>query len=107
MHLSARQIGIGLPGVLLAAWWLSLTGGSVSKGAQMITEEQAVAIAEQEFAKHGHAVSDYNVTIEPHYADPMQWTVWFGRKGPFPIPGGKSAVNVNKVDGHAVYMPGE
>jgi hypothetical protein len=73
----------------------------------MLTKERAVAVATQEFVKHGRSASDYNVTIEPYHADSTQWMVWFDRKGPFPLPGGKHGVLVDKSTGHAVFLPGE
>ena len=73
----------------------------------MLTEAQAVTAAEAEFAKSGRVVSDYIVTIESYPGDSAAWIVWFNRKGPFPVPGGKHAVRVDKTTGRAVFMPGE
>ena len=73
----------------------------------MLTEDQAIETAKKEFTKHGRLVSDYDVAIETYHADEKQWIVWFDRKGPFPIPGGKHAVLVDKTTGQSVFLPGE
>jgi len=73
----------------------------------MLTEAQAVTAAEAEFAKSGRVASDYTITLEPDPEDSAAWIVWFNRKGPFPVPGGKHAVLVDKTTGHAVFMPGQ
>lgn len=105
MQLSAWKIGTEIAGAVLVACSLSLAGCWASKGDQMLTKEQAVAVATQEFVKHGRSASDYNITIEPYHADSTM--VWFDRKGPFPVPGGKHGVLVNQTTGHAVFLPGE
>jgi hypothetical protein len=93
---------------LLTAWWFLAAGcPHPSKGEKMLTQDQAIEIAKNEFARHGRLVSDYAVTIETYHADDKQWIVWFDKIGPFPIPGGKHAVLVDKMTGHAVFMPGE
>lgn len=86
-----------------------LSTGCVNKekGEIMLNQEEAVEVAKREFAKHGYLVSDYNISAEVYGADHEQWIVWFDKKGPFPIPGGKHAVLVHKSTGHAVFMPGE
>jgi hypothetical protein len=77
------------------------------EGGTMITKDQAMEIARKEFSKHGHTVSDYDVTVETYYADERQWMVWFEKKGPFPIPGGSHAVLVHRTTGQPSFMPGE
>jgi hypothetical protein len=78
-----------------------------SKGETMLSQDEAVEIAKKEFAKHRQPVSDYDISVEPYHADKNQWIVWFEKKGPFPIPGGKNAVLVHRNTGAAVFMPGE
>jgi hypothetical protein len=73
----------------------------------MVTREKAIEIAKQEFTKHGHAVSDYDMTVDPENTNPDYWMVWFDKKGPFRIPGGKHGVRVHKTTGHADFLPGE
>jgi hypothetical protein len=73
----------------------------------MLTERQVIEIAKTEFEKHGRSASTYGVTVEPYHANETQWIVWFDKLGPFPIPGGKEAVLVNKVTGETTFMPGE
>jgi hypothetical protein len=73
----------------------------------MLTESQAIEIAKKEFAEQGHAASDYDIKVDTYYADHGQWIVWFDKKGPFRIPGGKQAVRVHKETGCSVFMPGE
>lgn len=72
----------------------------------MITQDQAVKIAQSEFAKHGHVPSEYTVSVDPEDANATYWLIWFDRKGP-PVPGGRHAVRVNKTTGRAEFMPGE
>lgn len=93
---------------LLTVCWLFVIGcPHQSKGEKMLTQDQAIEVAKKEFAKHGRPVSEYAVTIETYHADEKQWIVWFDKIGPFPTPGGKHAVLVHKITGHAVFMPGE
>jgi len=73
----------------------------------MLTKQQATDAATQEFSKHRQQVSEYAVFVETYKADGNKWIVWFDYKGPFPIPGGKNAVLVDKVSGETVFMPGE
>ncbi|MBP9087161.1 MAG: hypothetical protein KBG15_13655 [Kofleriaceae bacterium] len=73
----------------------------------MFTQEHAVEVAKQEFRKQGRAPADYDIATETYSADEHQWIIWFDKKGPYRIPGGKHAVLVHKVTGHAVYMRGE
>ncbi|WP_089729128.1 hypothetical protein [Candidatus Thiosymbion oneisti] len=73
----------------------------------MLTQDQAIEMAKKEFTKHGYLVSDYEVAIETNPADEKQWIVWFDKKGPFQIPGGKHAILVDKITGQPVFMPGE
>lgn len=73
----------------------------------MVTRDQAIEIAKIELTKHGRAVSDYGISVEPEDTSGDYWMIWFDRKGPFPVPGGKHAVRVNKITGHAEFMPGE
>lgn len=73
----------------------------------MITQEQAIELAKEQFNKHGHSASDYDISIETYYADEKQWIIWFDKKGPYPIPGGKHAVLVHKTTGQSIFMPGE
>jgi hypothetical protein len=73
----------------------------------MVTRDQAIEIAKRELTKQGHAVADYDLSVDPENTDREYWMVWFDRKGPFPVPGGKHAVRVNKVTGEAQFMPGE
>ncbi len=94
--------------VLFAMWWPWTPGCSQqTTGRKMLTQNQAVEVAKKEFSKHGHQVSDHDITAETYPADEKQWIVWFDKKGPFPIPGGKHAVLVDKTTGHADFMPGE
>jgi hypothetical protein len=94
-------------GICLLACWLTMIGADYSKSAEMITQEQAIVIATEEFHKHGFTPSDYNVTIEPYNANPTEWMVWFDKKGPFPVPGGKHSILVDKSTGGAVFLRGE
>lgn len=73
----------------------------------MLTQDQAIETAKEEFARQGYLASDYDITIQVYYADEQQWIVWFDKKGPFRIPGGKHAVVVHKITGQSVFMPGE
>lgn len=73
----------------------------------MLTQDQVIETAKKKFAKHGYLVSDYDVTIETHHVEEKHWIVWFDKKGPFRIPGGKHAVLVDKITGQSVFMPGE
>jgi len=73
----------------------------------MLTQDEAIGIAKKEFAKHGRVPADYSVTIETYHADDNQWIVWFEKIGPFPIPGGKEAVLVDKQAGQSIFLPGE
>lgn len=95
--------------VLLAACWLLMTGCHCSfKGDyHMITEDQAIEIAKKEFEKHGRVAADHVITIKTYYDDDNQWIVWFDKKGPFPVPGGKSAVLVDKTTGQTIFRPGQ
>jgi hypothetical protein len=93
--------------ILLMVGVLSTGCVNKEKGEIMLNQEEAVEVAKREFAKHGYLVSDYNISAEVYGADHEQWIVWFDKKGPFPIPGGKHAVLVHKSTGHAVFMPGE
>jgi hypothetical protein len=73
----------------------------------MVTRDQAIEIAETEMAKHGRAASDYEITVDPENASGDYWMVWFEKKGPYRIPGGRHAVRVSKSTGHAEYLPGQ
>lgn len=93
---------------LLAASWLLMTGClQQCRGEKMVTRDQALEIASKEFIKYGYLVSDYDISIEPYHADENQWIVWFDKKGPFRIPGGKHAVLVHKTTGQSDFLPGE
>ena len=72
-----------------------------------MSRHQAIEIAKAELTKHGHTVSDYDITVDPENANTEYWVIWFEKKGPFPVPGGRHAVRINKVTGHAEFMPGE
>jgi hypothetical protein len=94
--------------VLLVACGLSIIGCPKKlKGERMFTQEQAIEVAKQEFSRQGRSPSDYDVSIETYYADEKQWVIWFDRKGPYPIPGGKHAVLVHKTTGQAIFLPGQ
>jgi hypothetical protein len=94
--------------VLLVACGLSIIGCPKKlKGERMFTQEQAIEVAKQEFSRQGRPPSDYDISIEIYYADEKQWIIWFDKKGPYPIPGGKHAVLVHKTTGQAVFMPGQ
>lgn len=73
----------------------------------MITEEQAIEIAEKEFEKHDLRAADYNINVETYHANEKQWIVWFNQTGAFPVPGNDHAVLVDKATGEAVFLPGE
>ena len=73
----------------------------------MITQDQAVEIAKQEAARNGLKVSDYDITVDKDTAGAPYWMVWFDRKGPFRVPGGKHLVRVTKSGGQAEFMRGE
>lgn len=72
----------------------------------MITEDRARELAFQAFDKSGRIPADYDVTIETGDAG-AKWWVWFDRKGPFRVPGGKHLVKVDKASGEAIFMQGE
>ncbi|MDS4020973.1 MAG: hypothetical protein RKR03_10800 [Candidatus Competibacter sp.] len=94
--------------VLLVACGLSIMGCPQKlKGERMITEEQAIELAKEEFNKHGRSSADYDISIEIYYVDQQQWIIWFDKKGPYPIPGGKHAVLVHKITGQSIFMPGQ
>lgn len=73
----------------------------------MITETQAIERAEVTFVKAGFQPSDYDVTVTVEPSAAAAWMVWFDKKGPFPIPGGKHLVKVNRETGETRFMPGE
>lgn len=94
--------------VLLVACGLSIMGCPQKfKGERMITQEQAIELAKEEFNKQGRSSSDYDISIEIYYVDEKQWIIWFDKKGPYPIPGGKHAVLVHKTTGQSIFMPGQ
>jgi hypothetical protein len=89
----------------LAGWLCAACHLQPSRKEIMISREQAIATAQTELTKHGFAAADYDVTVD---ADGKTgWMVWFEKKGPFPVPGGRHAVRVDASTGRAVFMPGE
>ena len=94
--------------VLISASWLLVACSFLRNGREiMVTRDQAIEVAKKEFSKHGRAVSDYDITVDPDNTTDDYWMIWFDRKGPFPTPGSKHAVRVNKSTGHAEFMPGQ
>ena len=73
----------------------------------MVTKDQAIEIATKELANSDRAPKDYEMTVDPEDTNQDFWMIWFERKGPYPAPGGRHAVRVNKNTGHADLMPGE
>ena len=71
----------------------------------MVAQEQAIEIAKQELAKHGFQVADFVITIDPE--NDSEWAVWFEKKGPYRVPGGRHAVLVDKDTGNARFLGGE
>jgi hypothetical protein len=90
-----------------ACWMFAASCVQQSEGQIMVTRTQAVQIAKAEFTRAGYAVSDYEVTIDSDVPREKCWMIWFDKKGPFPIPGGRHAVSVDKFTGQSVFMPGE
>jgi hypothetical protein len=109
MHLRSFTTAVGYRTALLMACCLLLTGcPRPFKGHEtMITQEHAIEIAKKEFESHGRLASDYTITVESYDADDRQWIVWFDKSGPFPIPGGKHAVLVDKTTGKTVFRQGQ
>ncbi len=73
----------------------------------MVSREQALTIAHQAHQERGFAPNDYNVELSDADSSESHWLVWFDRKGEFPVPGGKHAVQVDKTTGQALFLPGE
>jgi hypothetical protein len=73
----------------------------------MVTRDHAIEIAEAEMAKHGRIASDYEITVDREISSGDDWIVWFEKKGPFRVPGGRHGVRVSKSTGHAEYLPGQ
>ena len=73
---------------------------------ETVTESKALELAKAEFVKTGRKVDDYGVTLETDSSG-RKWLVWFDKKGPYSIPGGKHIVTVEKATGKVVFMPGE
>lgn len=94
--------------VLAPVSWLLLACSLRRNGRELkVTRDQAIEAAKKELAKHGHAVSEYDMTVDPESTNEDYWMVWFDKKGPFPVPGGKHCVRVSKKTGQAEFMPGE
>ncbi len=74
--------------------------------AKMTTESKALELAKTEFAKTGRKVEAYGVTMETDTKG-EKWIFWFDEKGPYPTPGGKHAVTVEKATGKTAFLPGE
>ncbi len=104
-----RRKGHAYASVLFAAWWLCAAMACTPnfEDESMITEDRAVEIASMAFTAQGRRAADYDVSIETYPADENQWIVWFDKKGPFRIPGGKHAVVVHKSTGQSEFMAGE
>ena len=73
----------------------------------MIAAEQALALASQEFTRQGMDVQTYEIMLDEKLSKGDFWMIWYDKKGPFPIPGGKHLVRVSKATGEAVFMKGE
>ncbi len=73
----------------------------------MVTQEQAIEIAKKELVRHGYAALDYDTSVDSETSGGQYWMIWFDKKGPFPIPGGRHIVRVNKATGHPDFMRGE
>lgn len=95
----ARLISLVLPLGLLT----SCTPRERSQEAA--TESKAIELASAEFARTGKKLRDYSVTCERESTG--RWIVWFDRKGPCAVPGGKHAVTVDKFTGKTTLMSGE
>jgi hypothetical protein len=94
--------------VFMPVSWLLVACSLKRNGREiMVTRDQAIEAAKRELTKHGHAVSDYDITVDPENPTEDYWMIWFDKKGPFPVPGGKHGVRVNKSTGHVEFMPGE
>lgn len=72
-----------------------------------MTRDQAIEIASHELARNGYTVSDYSVTVDQEDSNGEYWQLWFDAKGPYPVPGGRHGVRVNKTTREARFMPGE
>lgn len=109
MHLTAQFLKRGTA-TRLTSWTavglLTLACAKLPDKKAMITEPQAVELAKAAFTKAGHQVSDYDVSVE-HDAGAKRWMVWFDRKGPFRVPGGRHYVKVDENTGEAVFAAGQ
>jgi hypothetical protein len=93
--------------IALISTFLALTSCSENEATlKNINEPKAVELAKTEFARTGHHLEDYRVTIDSDSSG-KKWIVWFVTKSEPPVPGGKHAVTVEKETGKVSFMPGE
>ena len=102
-----KLIRVGLLAFLMGVLWLTSCTrpqhGQLNQG--MVTESKAIELAKEEFARRGHKVSGYVVTIETNSTG-HKWIVCFNKQGAYAAPGDDHAVIVEKATGKVVFMPG-
>lgn len=75
--------------------------------ATMVTKDQALDLARQELTKQGYIATDYDISVDIENSDQEHWMIWCEEKGPFPVPGGRHGVRVNKLTGQSQFLVGE
>lgn len=74
---------------------------------ETIDQTQAVALANEELSRNGIDVANYDIEIDGKMSQGPHWMIWYERKGPYRMPGGRHAVKIDKNTGQAVFMKGQ
>jgi hypothetical protein len=72
-----------------------------------VGKAEAIELANKEFVRNGNELEKFNVSAELHPSANGYWMIWYDRKGPFAVPGGKHLVRVDAKTGQATFLKGE
>jgi hypothetical protein len=74
---------------------------------QTIDRAEAIELANKEFVRQGNDLEKFDVSADPRLSEDRYWIVWYDRKGPFRVPGGKHLVRVDTVTGQSTFLKGQ
>jgi hypothetical protein len=72
-----------------------------------VGKAEAIELANKEFVRNGNELEKFNVSVDLLPSENRYWMIWYDRKGPFAVPGGKHLVRVDAMTGEATFLKGE
>jgi hypothetical protein len=102
-----RRIIVALSCLSLLATATMACSSAEDEMSHPVEKTEAIELANKEFVRNGNELDKYDVSVDLQLGEERYWMVWYDRKGPFRVPGGKHLVRVDARTGEATFLKGE